>query len=134
MPESAPVSVSEKPTGTPTLTIAERPGWDLPGWSMLGIGLVLLLSGGGAFALGLVNDTIALTVSGVVLFLLSFVALYSSLEVQTQWVEHLGRPSTSFGSHARVVAPALCICLSYRMFARRVAFRVRDGTEVNGGI
>ncbi|MGB6071797.1 MAG: SPFH domain-containing protein, partial [Rhodococcus sp. (in: high G+C Gram-positive bacteria)] len=72
---SAPATVAEKPTGTPTTTIAERPGWDLPGWSMLGIGLALLLGGIAAFALGLVFTVVWLVVTGVVLFVLSLPAL-----------------------------------------------------------
>ncbi|WP_371829793.1 SPFH domain-containing protein [Rhodococcoides yunnanense] len=123
MPESAPVSVSEKPTGTPTLTIAERPGWDLPGWSMLGIGLVLLLSGGGAFALGLVNDTIALTVSGVVLFLLSFPLLAGLTLVQPNQARVLQLLGSSYSGTLRTPGLRWTNPLTLR---RAISTRIRN--------
>ncbi|WP_072807358.1 SPFH domain-containing protein [Rhodococcoides yunnanense] len=94
-------TVAEKPTGTPTTTIAERPGWDLPGWSMLGVGLVLFFGGIAAFIFGLPLSLPALSVAGVVLFILSLPALIGLTLVQPNQARVLQLLGSSYSGTLR---------------------------------
>jgi uncharacterized membrane protein YqjE len=120
---SAPATVAEKPTGTPTTTIAERPGWDLPGWSMLGIGLALFLSGIAAFALGLVFTVVALVVTGVVLFVLSLPALMGLTLVQPNQARVLQLLGSSYSGTLRTPGLRWTNPLTYR---RAISTRIRN--------
>ena len=120
---SAPATVSEKPMGTPTTTIAERPGWDLPGWSMLGIGLALFLGGIAAFALGLVFTVVWLVVTGVVLFVLSLPALMGLTLVQPNQARVLQLLGSSYSGTLRTPGLRWTNPLTYR---RAISTRIRN--------
>ncbi|MCJ0890462.1 SPFH domain-containing protein [Rhodococcus sp. ARC_M12] len=120
---SAPATVAEKPTGTPTTTIAERPGWDLPGWSMLGIGLALFLGGIAAFALGLVFTVVGLIVAGVVLFVLSLPALMGLTLVQPNQARVLQLLGSSYSGTLRTPGLRWTNPLTYR---RAISTRIRN--------
>ncbi|WP_032370751.1 SPFH domain-containing protein [Rhodococcoides fascians] len=120
---SAPATVAEKPTGTPTTTIAERTGWDLPGWSMLGVGLVLFLGGIAAFALGLVFSVVGLTVVGVVLFVLSLPALMGLTLVQPNQARVLQLLGSSYSGTLRTPGLRWTNPLTYR---RAISTRIRN--------
>ncbi|MDZ7932499.1 SPFH domain-containing protein [Rhodococcus sp. NPDC076796] len=120
---SAPATVAEKPTGTPTTTIAERPGWDLPGWSMLGIGLALFLGGIAAFALGLVFTVVWLVVTGVVLFVLSLPALMGLTLVQPNQARVLQLLGSSYSGTLRTPGLRWTNPLTYR---RAISTRIRN--------
>nr|WP_314141882.1 SPFH domain-containing protein [uncultured Rhodococcus sp.] len=120
---SAPATVAEKPTGTPTTTIAERPGWDLPGWSMLGIGLALFLGGIAAFALGLVFTVVWLVVTGVVLFVLSLPALMGLTLVQPNQARVLQLFGSSYSGTLRTPGLRWTNPLTYR---RAISTRIRN--------
>ncbi|WP_179273391.1 MULTISPECIES: SPFH domain-containing protein [unclassified Rhodococcus (in: high G+C Gram-positive bacteria)] len=120
---SAPATVAEKPTGTPTTTIAERPGWDLPGWSMLGIGLALFLGGIAAFAFGLVFAVVGLVVTGVVLFVLSLPALMGLTLVQPNQARVLQLLGSSYSGTLRTPGLRWTNPLTYR---RAISTRIRN--------
>ncbi len=120
---SAPATVAEKPTGTPTTTIAERPGWDLPGWSMLGIGLTLFLGGIAAFALGLVFTVVGLVAAGVVLFVLSLPALMGLTLVQPNQARVLHLLGSSYSGTLRTPGLRWTNPLTYR---RAISTRIRN--------
>ncbi|MCZ4518701.1 SPFH domain-containing protein [Rhodococcus ruber] len=120
---SAPATVAEKPTGTPTTTIAERTGWDLPGWSMLGIGLALFLGGIAAFALGLVFSVVGLVVGGVVLFVLSLPALMGLTLVQPNQARVLQLLGSSYSGTLRTPGLRWTNPLTYR---RAISTRIRN--------
>lgn len=120
---SAPATVAEKPTGTPTTTIAERTGWDLPGWSMLGVGLALFLGGIAAFALGLVFSVVGLTVVGVVLFVLSLPALMGLTLVQPNQARVLQLLGSSYSGTLRTPGLRWINPLTYR---RAISTRIRN--------
>lgn len=120
---SAPATVAEKPTGTPTTTIAERTGWDLPGWSMLGVGLALFLGGIAAFALGLVFSVVGLTVVGVVLFVLSLPALMGLTLVQPNQARVLQLLGSSYSGTLRTPGLRWTNPLTYR---RAISTRIRN--------
>ncbi|MDI9925066.1 MULTISPECIES: SPFH domain-containing protein [Rhodococcus] len=120
---SAPATVAEKPTGTPTTTIAERPGWDLPGWSMLGIGLALLLGGIVAFTVGLVFSVVGLIVTGVVLFVLSLPALMGLTLVQPNQARVLQLLGSSYSGTLRTPGLRWTNPLTYR---RAISTRIRN--------
>ena len=120
---SAPATVAEKPTGTPTTTIAERPGWDLPGWSMLGIGLTLFLGGIAAFALGLVFTVAGLVAAGVVLFVLSLPALMGLTLVQPNQARVLQLLGSSYSGTLRTPGLRWTNPLTYR---RAISTRIRN--------
>ncbi|WP_170944844.1 SPFH domain-containing protein [Rhodococcus sp. 14-2483-1-1] len=120
---SAPATVAEKPTGTPTTTIAERTGWDLPGWSMLGVGLALFLGGIAAFALGLVFSVVVLTVGGVVLFVLSLPALMGLTLVQPNQARVLQLLGSSYSGTLRTPGLRWTNPLTYR---RAISTRIRN--------
>nr|WP_176457631.1 MULTISPECIES: SPFH domain-containing protein [unclassified Rhodococcus (in: high G+C Gram-positive bacteria)] len=120
---SAPATVAEKPTGTPTTTIAERTGWDLPGWSMLGLGLALFLGGIAAFALGLVFSVVGLTVGGVVLFVLSLPALMGLTLVQPNQARVLQLLGSSYSGTLRTPGLRWTNPLTYR---RAISTRIRN--------
>ncbi|MEK8072082.1 SPFH domain-containing protein [Rhodococcoides navarretei] len=120
---SAPATVAEKPTGTPTTTIAERPGWDLPGWSMLGIGLALFLGGIAAFVLGLVFTVVGLIVAGVVLFVLSLPALMGLTLVQPNQARVLQLLGSSYSGTLRTPGLRWTNPLTYR---RAISTRIRN--------
>ncbi|KQU53635.1 hypothetical protein ASG84_03455 [Rhodococcus sp. Leaf278] len=120
---SAPATVAEKPTGTPTTTIAERTGWDLPGWSMLGVGLALFLGGIAAFALGLVFSTVGLTAGGVVLFVLSLPALMGLTLVQPNQARVLQLLGSSYSGTLRTPGLRWTNPLTYR---RAISTRIRN--------
>ncbi|MEU3473521.1 MULTISPECIES: SPFH domain-containing protein [Nocardiaceae] len=120
---SAPATVAEKPTGTPTTTIAERPGWDLPGWSMLGIGLTLFLGGIAAFALGLVFTVVGLVAAGVVLFVLSLPALMGLTLVQPNQARVLQLLGSSYSGTLRTPGLRWTNPLTYR---RAISTRIRN--------
>ncbi|MGF0309599.1 MULTISPECIES: SPFH domain-containing protein [Nocardiaceae] len=120
---SAPATVAEKPTGTPTTTIAERTGWDLPGWSMLGIGLALFLGGIAAFVLGLVFTVVGLIVAGVVLFVLSLPALMGLTLVQPNQARVLQLLGSSYSGTLRTPGLRWTNPLTYR---RAISTRIRN--------
>ncbi|WP_037174099.1 SPFH domain-containing protein [Rhodococcoides fascians] len=120
---SAPATVAEKPTGTPTTTIAERTGWDLPGWSMLGIGLALFLGGIAAFVLGLVFTVVGLIVAGVVLFMLSLPALMGLTLVQPNQARVLQLLGSSYSGTLRTPGLRWTNPLTYR---RAISTRIRN--------
>ncbi|WP_176458335.1 SPFH domain-containing protein [Rhodococcus sp. WWJCD1] len=120
---SAPATVAEKPTGTPTTTIAERTGWDLPGWSMLGVGLALFLGGIAAFALGLVFSVVGLVVGGVVLFALSLPALMGLTLVQPNQARVLQLLGSSYSGTLRTPGLRWTNPLTYR---RAISTRIRN--------
>ncbi|MDV8020667.1 SPFH domain-containing protein [Rhodococcus sp. IEGM 1330] len=120
---SAPATVAEKPTGTPTTTIAERPGWDLPGWSMLGVGLALFLGGIAAFAFGLVFTVVLLIVTGVVLFVLSLPALMGLTLVQPNQARVLQLLGSSYSGTLRTPGLRWTNPLTYR---RAISTRIRN--------
>ncbi|MBY4012175.1 SPFH domain-containing protein [Rhodococcus fascians] len=120
---SAPATVAEKPTGTPTTTIAERTGWDLPGWSMLGVGLALFLGGIAAFALGLAFSVVGLTVVGVVLFVLSLPALMELTLVQPNQARVLQLLGSSYSGTLRTPGLRWTNPLTYR---RAISTRIRN--------
>lgn len=120
---SAPATVAEKPTSTPTTTIAERTGWDLPGWSMLGVGLALFLGGIAAFALGLVFSVVGLTVVGVVLFVLSLPALMGLTLVQPNQARVLQLLGSSYSGTLRTPGLRWTNPLTYR---RAISTRIRN--------
>ncbi|MDI9931421.1 SPFH domain-containing protein [Rhodococcus sp. IEGM 1354] len=120
---SAPATVAEKPTGTPTTTIAERTGWDLPGWSMLGVGLALFLGGIAAFALGLAFSVVGLTVVGVVLFVLSLPALMGLTLVQPNQARVLQLLGSSYSGTLRTPGLRWTNPLTYR---RAISTRIRN--------
>jgi len=120
---SAPATVAEKPTGTPTTTIAERTGWDLPGWSMLGIGLALFLGGIAAFVLGLVFTVVGLIVAGVVLFVLSLPALMGLTLVQPNQARVLQLLGSSYSDTLRTPGLRWTNPLTYR---RAISTRIRN--------
>ncbi|MDV6229113.1 SPFH domain-containing protein [Rhodococcus cercidiphylli] len=120
---SAPATVAEKPTGTPTTTIAERPGWDLPGWSMLGIGLALFLGGIAAFTVGLVFTVVGLIVTGVVLFVLSLPALMGLTLVQPNQARVLQLLGSSYSGTLRTPGLRWTNPLTYR---RAISTRIRN--------
>jgi regulator of protease activity HflC (stomatin/prohibitin superfamily) len=120
---SAPATVAEKPTGTPTTTIAERPGWDLPGWSMLGIGLTLFLGGIAAFVLGLVFTVVGLVAAGVVLFVLSLPALMGLTLVQPNQARVLQLLGSSYSGTLRTPGLRWTNPLTYR---RAISTRIRN--------
>ncbi|WP_037155673.1 SPFH domain-containing protein [Rhodococcoides fascians] len=120
---SAPATVAEKPTGTPTTTIAERTGWDLPGWSMLGVGLALFLGGIAVFALGLVFSVVGLTVGGVVLFVLSLPALMGLTLVQPNQARVLQLLGSSYSGTLRTPGLRWTNPLTYR---RAISTRIRN--------
>ena len=120
---SVPTTVAEKPTGTPTTTIAERTGWDLPGWSMLGVGLALFLGGIAAFALGLVFSVVGLTVVGVALFVLSLPALMGLTLVQPNQARVLQLLGSSYSGTLRTPGLRWTNPLTYR---RAISTRIRN--------
>ncbi|MDI6628555.1 MAG: SPFH domain-containing protein [Rhodococcus sp. (in: high G+C Gram-positive bacteria)] len=120
---SAPATVAEKPTGTPTTTIAERPGWDLPGWSMLGIGLALFIGGIAAFTVGLVFSVVGLIVTGVVLFVLSLPALIGLTLVQPNQARVLQLLGSSYSGTLRTPGLRWTNPLTYR---RAISTRIRN--------
>ncbi|MFY2789673.1 SPFH domain-containing protein [Rhodococcus sp. KRD162] len=120
---STPVTVAEEPTGTPTTTIAERTGWDLPGWSMLGVGLVLFLGGIAAFALGLVFSIVGLVVGGIVLFVLSIPALMGLTLVQPNQARVLQLLGSSYSGTLRTPGLRWTNPLTYR---RAISTRIRN--------
>lgn len=120
---TAPTTVAEKPTGTPTTTIAERPGWDLPGWSMLGVGLVLFLAGVAAFALGIVFTVVGLIVAGVVLFVVSLPVLAGLTLVQPNQARVLQLLGSSYSGTLRTPGLRWTNPLTYR---RAISTRIRN--------
>ena len=120
---SVPTTVAEKPTGTPTTTIAERTGWDLPGWSMLGVGLVLFLGGIAAFVLGLVFSVVALMAVGVALFVLSLPALMGLTLVQPNQARVLQLLGSSYSGTLRTPGLRWTNPLTYR---RAISTRIRN--------
>ncbi|CCQ16996.1 putative uncharacterized protein [Rhodococcus sp. AW25M09] len=120
---SAPATVAEKPTGTPTTTIAERTGWDLPGWSMLGVGLVLFLGGIAAFALGFVFSVVGLVAAGVVLFVVSLPALMGLTLVQPNQARVLQLLGSSYSGTLRTPGLRWTNPLTYR---RAISTRIRN--------
>ncbi|NIL89908.1 hypothetical protein RhoFasSB10_02224 [Rhodococcus fascians] len=120
---SVPTTVAEKPTGTPTTTIAERTGWDLPGWSMLGIGLVLFLGGIATFVLGLVFSVVALMAVGVALFVLSLPALMGLTLVQPNQARVLQLLGSSYSGTLRTPGLRWTNPLTYR---RAISTRIRN--------
>ncbi|MBY4210675.1 SPFH domain-containing protein [Rhodococcus fascians] len=120
---SVPTTVAEKPTGTPTTTIAERTGWDLPGWSMLGVGLLLLLGGIATFVLGLVFSVVALMAVGVALFVLSLPALMGLTLVQPNQARVLQLLGSSYSGTLRTPGLRWTNPLTYR---RAISTRIRN--------
>ncbi|WP_209205339.1 SPFH domain-containing protein [Rhodococcus sp. 1R11] len=120
---SVPTTVAEKPTGTPTTTIAERTGWDLPGWSMLGVGLVLFLGGVATFVLGLVFSVVALMAVGVALFVLSLPALMGLTLVQPNQARVLQLLGSSYSGTLRTPGLRWTNPLTYR---RAISTRIRN--------
>ncbi|MGA9873529.1 MAG: SPFH domain-containing protein [Rhodococcus sp. (in: high G+C Gram-positive bacteria)] len=120
---SLPDTVSEKPTGTPTTTIAERPGWDLPGWSMLGVGLVLFFGGIAAFVLGLVFALTWLVAVGVVLFVGSLPVLGGLTLVQPNQARVLQLLGSSYSGTLRTPGLRWTNPLTLR---RAISTRVRN--------
>ncbi|MBY4108527.1 SPFH domain-containing protein [Rhodococcus fascians] len=120
---SVPATVAEKPTGTPTTTIAERTGWDLPGWSMLGVGLVLFLGGIATFVLGLVFSVVALMAVGVALFVLSLPALMGLTLVQPNQARVLQLLGSSYSGTLRTPGLRWTNPLTYR---RAISTRIRN--------
>ncbi|MBY4274020.1 SPFH domain-containing protein [Rhodococcus fascians] len=120
---SVPTTVAEKPTGTPTTTIAERTGWDLPGWSMLGVGVVLFLGGIAAFVLGLVFSVVALMAVGVALFVLSLPALMGLTLVQPNQARVLQLLGSSYSGTLRTPGLRWTNPLTYR---RAISTRIRN--------
>ncbi|WP_415974388.1 SPFH domain-containing protein [Rhodococcus sp. 077-4] len=120
---SAPTTVAEKPTGTPTTNIAERPGWDLPGWSMLGVGLVLFLGGIAAFVVGIVFTVVGLIVAGVALFVLSLPALMGLTLVQPNQARVLQLLGSSYSGTLRTPGLRWTNPLTYR---RAISTRIRN--------
>ncbi|MDJ0410896.1 MULTISPECIES: SPFH domain-containing protein [Nocardiaceae] len=120
---SVPTTVAEKPTGTPNTTIAERTGWDLPGWSMLGIGLVLFLGGIATFVLGLVFSVVALMAVGVALFVLSLPALMGLTLVQPNQARVLQLLGSSYSGTLRTPGLRWTNPLTYR---RAISTRIRN--------
>lgn len=120
---STPTTVAEKPTGTPTPTIAERPGWDLPGWSMLGVGLVLFLAGIAAFVFGLVFTTVGLIVIGVVLFVISLPVLAGLTLVQPNQARVLQLLGSSYSGTLRTPGLRWTNPLTYR---KAISTRIRN--------
>lgn len=123
MSDAAPVSVSEKPTGAPTPTIAERAGWDLPGWSMLGLGLVLFLSGIAAFAVGLAIALPWLFTMGIVLFVVSLPALMGLTLVQPNQARVLQLLGSSYSGTLRTPGLRWTNPLTVR---RAISTRIRN--------
>jgi len=120
---SVPTTVAEKPTGTPTTTIAERTGWDLPGWSMLGVGLVLFLGGIATFVLGLAFSVVALMAVGVALFVLSLPALMGLTLVQPNQARVLQLLGSSYSGTLRTPGLRWTNPLTYR---RAISTRIRN--------
>jgi regulator of protease activity HflC (stomatin/prohibitin superfamily) len=120
---SVPTTVAEKPTGTPTTTIAERTGWDLPGWSMLGVGLVLFLGGIATFVLGLVFSVVALMAVGIALFVLSLPALMGLTLVQPNQARVLQLLGSSYSGTLRTPGLRWTNPLTYR---RAISTRIRN--------
>ncbi|MBY3988180.1 SPFH domain-containing protein [Rhodococcus fascians] len=120
---SVPTTVAEKPTGTPTTTIAERTGWDLPGWSMLGVGLLLFLGGIATFVLGLVFSVVALMAVGVALFVLSLPALMGLTLVQPNQARVLQLLGSSYSGTLRTPGLRWTNPLTYR---RAISTRIRN--------
>lgn len=120
---SVPTTVAEKPTGTPTTTIAERTGWDLPGWSMLGVGLVLFLGGIATFVLGLAFSVVALMAVGVTLFVLSLPALMGLTLVQPNQARVLQLLGSSYSGTLRTPGLRWTNPLTYR---RAISTRIRN--------
>lgn len=120
---SVPTTVAEKPTGTPTTTIAERTGWDLPGWSMLGVGLVLFLGGIATFVLGLVFSVVALVAVGVAVFVLSLPALMGLTLVQPNQARVLQLLGSSYSGTLRTPGLRWTNPLTYR---RAISTRIRN--------
>lgn len=123
MSESAPVSVSEKPTGTPTTTIAERPGWDLPGWSMLGVGLVVLLSGAAAIVGGIALSVDTVVGIGIVLMILSLPVLGGLTLVQPNQARVLQLLGSSYSGTLRTPGLRWTNPLTLR---RAISTRIRN--------
>lgn len=120
---SAPTTVAEKPTGTPTTTIAERTGWDLPGWSMLGVGLALFLGGIAVFVLGLAFSIAGMVAGGVVLFVLSLPALMGLTLVQPNQARVLQLLGSSYSGTLRTPGLRWTNPLTYR---RAISTRIRN--------
>ena len=120
---SAPTTVAEKPTGTPTTTIAERTGWDLPGWSMLGVGLALFLGGIAVFVLGLAFSIAGMVAGGVVLFALSLPALMGLTLVQPNQARVLQLLGSSYSGTLRTPGLRWTNPLTYR---RAISTRIRN--------
>ena len=120
---SAPTTVAEKPTGTPTTTIAERTGWDLPGWSMLGVGLALFLGGIAVFVLGLAFTIAGMVAGGVVLFVLSLPALMGLTLVQPNQARVLQLLGSSYSGTLRTPGLRWTNPLTYR---RAISTRIRN--------
>ncbi|WP_338892915.1 SPFH domain-containing protein [Rhodococcus sovatensis] len=120
---SAPATVAEKPTGTPTITIAERPGWDLPGWSMLGAGLVLFLGGIAAFVVGLIFTIVVAMVVGVVLFVASLPVLAGLTLVQPNQARVLQLLGSSYSGTLRTPGLRWTNPLTYR---KAISTRIRN--------
>jgi regulator of protease activity HflC (stomatin/prohibitin superfamily) len=120
---TGPSTVAEKPTGAPTTTIAERPGWDLPGWSMLGVGLVLFLGGIAAFVLGLVFTVVPLAVVGAVLFVVSLPVLAGLTLVQPNQARVLQLLGSSYSGTLRTPGLRWTNPLTYR---KAISTRIRN--------
>lgn len=123
MSEPAPVSVSEKPTGTPTTTIAERPGWDLPGWSMLSVGLVLLLSGAAAIVGGISLSVEPAVGAGIALMILSLPVLGGLTLVQPNQARVLQLLGSSYSGTLRTPGLRWTNPLTLR---RAISTRIRN--------
>lgn len=120
---STPTTVAEKPTGTPKTTIAERPGWDLPGWSALGVGLVLFLGGIAVFVLGLVFSGAVTIAIGAVLFVLSLPVLMGLTLVQPNQARVLQLLGSSYSGTLRTPGLRWTNPLTYR---KAISTRIRN--------
>jgi hypothetical protein len=98
---STPTTVAEKPTGTPTTTIAERPGWDLPGWWMLGIGTVLFFGSIAVFVLSIVSESVPGVIGSVVMFLVALTVLIGLTLVQPNQARVLQLLGSSYSGTLR---------------------------------
>lgn len=115
--------VADKPTGTPTVTIAERPGWDLSGgWMLLG-GVVLFLAGAAAVAAGVIWSIVALVPVGIVLFVASLPLLVGLTLVQPNQARVLQLLGSSYSGTLRTPGLRWTNPLTIR---RAISTRIRN--------
>ncbi|MBY6412351.1 SPFH domain-containing protein [Rhodococcus sp. BP-252] len=120
---STPTTVAEKPTGTPTTTIAERPGWDLPGWWMLGAGTLLFLGSIAVFVPAILSESIPGVIGSVVIFLVALTALMGLTLVQPNQARVLQLLGSSYSGTLRTPGLRWTNPLTIR---RAISTRIRN--------